>query len=680
MGDALFFPLFLNIWDREWTPLLQEHQDQDQDQDQEYRINSLLDRLEEDYGGIDILMLWNGYPRLGLDARSQFDFWRQAPGGHAALRRASDCLHKRGVRLAVPVLPWDAEGWGEAGSKAHDVLVEELCTLVKDVDIDAVFLDTLSSGAAALRARISEVKPGVAFIPEQVPDVEDLGEHVLSWMQGYREEQVPAFLRNKLVEQRHMHFEVRRWQANHDRQLERAWLNGTGTVIWENVFGTWVGTDASFHQRLRLMRPVWKRYAALLAHGRWEPAVDTGHEEVYGSLWSSKEPAGGPVFLAALVNRGTAPATAQVSVAWTGAPDDLPGGSRPLAYDLLTGEERPVTPAQSGGATYVVKCAVAGASFGGFLIVEADAVDDDLRSFLKGRWEAALGGEPGANAPEVVTRRAPGLNAGLLPPITAAPPGTAMPERPATSGSAVRFVPVAVDTECRLDLSYRLRECHLVPELDSAHWMQYRHQRREVFTTAGPTSFEISKSPVTNEQYLHFLEATGYSPAVRAGFLRHWRNGKPGASIYKHPVVNIDLEDARAFARWVGGRLPTIEEWQLAAGGADGRPWPWGDAAPERRCNGSSSELTSVETFPQGASPYGCLDLVGNAWELTDNVYGDGHTDFVLLKGGACYNAKGSDWYIQGGPRPIGWLEKMLLIGPELDRSPTVCFRVVKGQ
>ncbi len=649
---------FVNAWDREWTKL-----------GREYRVDALLDRLEKDYGGIDILMLWNGYPRLGLDTRSQFDYWRQVPGGHTALRRASDRLHKRGVRLAVPILPWDANGWDQVGSKKQDLFVRELCSLVKTVDIDAVFLDTLSTGASTLRDRVSAVKDGVAFIPEQVPDLEDLGDHVLSWMQGHREERDPALLRNKLVEQRHMHFEVRRWQSNHDRQLERAWLNGTGMVIWENVFGTWVGTDASFRRRLKLMRPVWKRYADLFARGNWEPYIDTGHSDLYGSLWSSDAASGDRVTVVTLVNRGPVSATARVGIAATLSNEVCRRSGSGVAYDLLTGETLRLLSSGAGSAAPVVNYEVAGGSFGGFLVANRAAEDDGLRGFLSSQGKRSDRSEELQDVPNVTIRR--GSYSGPEPPWTIAV---------GVSSSGIDYLPVEVGEACRFDLEYRLRECHLVPELDSAHWLEHRQQPRHISTTYGPAAFLVSRYPVTNEQYLHFLEATGYRPAVAGGFLRHWRNGEPEASQLSHPAVNIDLDDARAFAQWVGGRLPTIEEWQLAAGGVDGRPWPWGDAGVDGRCNGNSSELMPVDAFPQAASPCGCLDLVGNAWELTDNSYEDGHTDFVLLKGGSHYSPKGSDWYILGGPKQIGWVEKMLRIGPELDRSPTVCFRVVRNQ
>lgn len=168
--------------------------------------------------------------------------------------------------------------------------------------------------------------------------------------------------------------------------------------------------------------------------------------------------------------------------------------------------------------------------------------------------------------------------------------------------------------------------------------------RREVFLDP----FYLDRTPVTNAQFKVFLEATGYKPDDdgAARFLHHWRDGKPPRGEDKHPVVYVSWTDARAYASWIGLRLPSEAEWEKAARGTDGRKYPWGRAEPTAthanfgRHDGGTSR---VGAFPDGASPYGVLDLAGNVWEWCEDVldeafYENGPTHnprHVLGKSGA---------------------------------------------
>jgi len=146
--------------------------------------------------------------------------------------------------------------------------------------------------------------------------------------------------------------------------------------------------------------------------------------------------------------------------------------------------------------------------------------------------------------------------------------------------------------------------------------------RREVHVDA----VYIDRTPVTNEQFAVFLEATQYKPtdAGAKRFLAHWRNGKPPRGEDRHPVVYVSWFDARAYATWAGRRLPTEAEWEKAARGTDGRRYPWGRAEPKpSHANfGRSREgTTPVGAYLEGASPYGILDLAGNVWEWCEDAY-----------------------------------------------------------
>ncbi|OQA20201.1 MAG: Serine/threonine-protein kinase pkn1 [Chloroflexi bacterium ADurb.Bin360] len=137
----------------------------------------------------------------------------------------------------------------------------------------------------------------------------------------------------------------------------------------------------------------------------------------------------------------------------------------------------------------------------------------------------------------------------------------------------------------------------------------------------------MAKTPITNAQYWLFVEATGREAP------KYWENGRIPRGLESHPVVNVTWHDALAYCRWlseVTGKaitLPSEAEWEKAArGDKDEREYPWGMEWEEGHCN--SSELgvncsTPIGVFPEGASPYGCLDLVGNVWEWTRSHWRD---------------------------------------------------------
>ena len=136
--------------------------------------------------------------------------------------------------------------------------------------------------------------------------------------------------------------------------------------------------------------------------------------------------------------------------------------------------------------------------------------------------------------------------------------------------------------------------------------------------------YQIARTPVTNARYAVFVQATGHRQPKR------WEGGQPPRDKAEHPVLNISWDDALAYCRWlseVTGEsygLPSEAEWEKAARGTDGRIYPWGDEWDTERCNTWDSGLrstTPVVSYPQGVSPYGVLDMAGNAWEWTRSHY-----------------------------------------------------------
>jgi formylglycine-generating enzyme required for sulfatase activity len=196
--------------------------------------------------------------------------------------------------------------------------------------------------------------------------------------------------------------------------------------------------------------------------------------------------------------------------------------------------------------------------------------------------------------------------------------------------------------------------------------------------TSEVDSFLIDKYPVTNAQFHDFILKSGYSPVDTANYLKHWISGifKQGQENY--PVMYVSYEDIASYAKWAGKRLPTQAEWQLAAQGTDKRKWPWGEEFHATRCNNGFDRLTPVDAFSKGQSPYGVLDMVGNVWQMTNDMYSNGANNFIIIRGGSYYRPDSSWWYIEGGPQSLDKTQIMLLVSPGFDRCGTVGFRCVK--
>ena len=137
-------------------------------------------------------------------------------------------------------------------------------------------------------------------------------------------------------------------------------------------------------------------------------------------------------------------------------------------------------------------------------------------------------------------------------------------------------------------------------------------------------AFYLCKFPVTHAQYAEFVKATKHPKPEKVG----WLGAKPPGKKLDHPVVAVSWEDAMIYCQWLHEltnrpyRLPTEAEWEKAARGTDGRSYPWGNEWDASRCNFGGGETTAVAAYPDGASPYGCLDMVGNVSQWTSSLWG----------------------------------------------------------
>ncbi|MBI3127733.1 MAG: SUMF1/EgtB/PvdO family nonheme iron enzyme [Candidatus Tectomicrobia bacterium] len=156
-------------------------------------------------------------------------------------------------------------------------------------------------------------------------------------------------------------------------------------------------------------------------------------------------------------------------------------------------------------------------------------------------------------------------------------------------------------------------------------------------------SFYLDKLEVTNAQYGDFVRAT---PAGEPPF---WN--APRFAGHALPVVGVTWEEARAFCRWAGKRLPTEAEWEYAArAGAEGRLYPWGNKFEDRNVVfglvPNAGGPKSVGRRPDGASLHGVEDLAGNVWEWVEDPFhrapGEGRP--VARNGKTYRTLRGGSW------------------------------------
>jgi formylglycine-generating enzyme required for sulfatase activity len=525
-----------------------------------------------------------------------------------------------------------------------------LSRLLQDLGADGINFDTLDSVPADFRRASDQTGHPLVLEPQFDPGDASLAWANLAWndwvaWEGKPYPFVPMVSRSKWLEPRHAVLVTDRFTRDKSDSLQHAFFNGQGYASLENLWGFWYGTTEHDAEAILRFTHIERSFAENLHNAEWEPHTPT----LQFGVFASKFPSATSV-LWTLVNRNEYDVVGDQLV--------VPYHKGMHYYDVWDGNE---LMANVNGSKALLSFPIAGRGFGAVLAQDEDP-DGRVRAllaFMAERSRRPLADYSRAWKP--IRQRM--VEIPRTKPATSTPAGMIrIPQ--AEYDFEVRGIEIEGGDDPGVDVQY--------PWEDTPR--RYHRQHMHV------RGFYIDRTPVTNAQYKTFLDQTRYRPADDHNFLRDWKDGGYPEGWANKPVTWVAIEDARAYAAWAGKRLPDEWEWQYAAQSTDGRLYPWGNhwnaqALPQPDHGRNMHQPSDVDRFPQGASPFGVLDLEGNVSEWTDE-YQDDHTRAAIVRGGAAYQPLGSIWYFPQTYR-LDEHQKYLLMSPGRDRAATIGFRCV---
>jgi len=533
----------------------------------------------------------------------------------------------------------------------------------------------------------------------------------------------PAVSTGKTMQRRHMPHICGRWAKQRSEEILTAYFNAIGYTAWENIWAVWNGFNERDGQLLKRATRILRHFHPMLSDPKvaWLPHYPMLRDSVTpGSVFASKF-VDKDRELWLLINSNTEAETVTLGT---------PGSGDHEFFDMYLGKAltlrqspeclvKSCADAVGSNATEAVRVTIEARGVSAVLRVPRSQLSQEDREFMHGM--------------RVLTSRPLSDYSDSWGPYTeqilvASDPKVNDPKphaRVSKSESVLVKGSSSYEFRIRGTMIEGFASKDGAPVLDEWHGVDVQYPWENVPNKYHePHAMQIDdllvdKHPVTNQDFARFLKQSEYSPRDTGNFLRHWdKNGCTGSDcvmprgIAKQPVVNIGIEDARAFCAFYGKRLPHEWEWQyVAQGGESDRAYPWGqewqpELMPPTHDDASTYKMTDVGKFPKSASKDGVEDLVGLIYHWTDE-YADPHTRRAVLRGGSAFQPQGAEkaryqpWYFPGldgdwadgapwdppytvEPKNYASLFNLtahgnyLIMTPSLDRAGTLGFRCVR--
>ncbi len=650
-----------------------------------YTYPELLKNSIGEFGRVDVYGLSATWPGMGLDRRSQQDIYRDLPGGIPQLRSFVNLGRSYGTRFFIACNP----GYKDTGKEDF---VRGMTALVRDLDADGVIPETGTGGDGDywMQTAADSIRSGLVMYPDGMAGVKE--------MQGIISGRVhnsiflsPELNLSKFIKPEYAIFRV--CDVGEDvlhREIAISFFNGYGTEL--NMFRPGGRNDdyKADKEFLAATTFLLRQNNDAFTDKNWTALIETSADNIFVNRWHSE----GKTIYTVLNMRPEGHNGPLFEVS----------GREGYHYVSLWNNDN-IVPGKINGKVYAgVKAdawpsAWAGTRREGSVDCIAE-FPDILKSELKGGDSIIINspgqgiitvwkGNPSYNTEKralklrgdtvISLRNLFGLFEGNI--VIQLTENDILKDENVINVRGGRPWPLNRINKSAGALSVP-PDMILVPESTflfdvrtSDDFIPYPETGVRTVTV---DTFLIDKYPVTNARYYEFISETGYRPADTTRYLRHWSSGIYRQGQDKYPVVYISYEDALAYAQWAGKRLPSEAEWQLAAQGTDMRKWPWGHEFHATYCNNAFERSTPVDAFPKGQSPYGVMDMVGNVWQMTNDMYFNGSNYFIIIRGGSFHMPETGSRYVSGGPQPLDRTQMMLRVSPGFERSETIGFRCVR--
>ncbi len=668
-----------------------------------YTLNDFISFNNKVLGGAEIYGLWPTWPALGMDQRNQWDMYRSMPGGMDAVKKLADLCHLNNSHFYIAFKPWDT-------ATRNEDPYEGLAKSVKESGADGVVLDCSGASTEQLQKAGDNGGDGVIMYSEGMAVPKDM-QGIVSGRVHNALYYCPMLNLNKLIKPEFAIFRVVEiGKERIKREYSLSLFNGYGTE--NNLFSPgrpyWLDEQWKYLAKILMIQ---RENAENFTQQNWVPLIKTNADNIFVNQWPADDKTVFTIF--SLIPQGFNQPLFEVFPKENSHFVDL-WNHEPVQLDTVDNKTFAVADVEAFSEKYLGtnnEGAVGTiAEFPKLLSVKFNLPADEL-SFSASRGDSIkiYAGMPGyegkwktysVQKQTIRLIRDFGREEGKFV-VQLFGKGQLMDEQ------IVSFAPASarlISSICTTEkYSKALKGMVRIPagkfkmEVEYGDYFIPYPEVLEKDKIEMP-AFYMDKFPVTNAEFKIFLDKSGYDPNDPENFLKHWENGniKPGDE--NKPVVYVSYEDAIAYAKWAGKRLPAEAEWQYAAQTEKINEWPWGDKAhitvekeeitgtltvetlkgiDSTLCNPGNGALDPVGSYSKGENPNGLQDLVGSVWQITNDVYDDCTYSFIMLKGGSYFKPEDSWWYVQGGPKNLRWRQMLLRVSQGFERKATVGFRCV---